>query len=126
MGQYTFLVVIVGKTGHMSVYVIDSNIPLLMLKGAMRAGKMKTDLDNDTEEVFEKNIDLQTTNSSHYCLPLIGKSMSDDFEWLLSVQLEKFPEDWQFLNLKSSQAVWTHLEEVCHVHEGCQGQLSSS
>lgn len=50
--------------------VVDCNIPLLLSKEAMKRAKMQINFECDTVEVLGRTVDLTTTTSGHYCLPI--------------------------------------------------------
>ena len=91
-GKYTIPVVIAGKKGSLTLDLIASDIALLMSKDAMKKAKMKLDVETDTCVVFGKKIDLMTTSSGHYCLPLTGETGETEIAWVLSVDLINLPE----------------------------------
>ena len=53
------------------VDIIDSDIPLLLSKEAMKKAKMKIDLEDDTAIVLGQRITLNTTSAGHYVIPLL-------------------------------------------------------
>ena len=63
-------VTIVGKKTIITTDVVDSDIPLLLSKPDMKRFGMTLDLVNDTASIFGKKVELDTTSSGHYCLPL--------------------------------------------------------
>ncbi|CAG2236146.1 unnamed protein product [Mytilus edulis] len=50
--------------------VVTSDIPLLLSKDSMKKAKMKLDLENDSANIFGKDVQLQCTSSGHYCVPI--------------------------------------------------------
>ncbi|CAC5411356.1 unnamed protein product [Mytilus coruscus] len=44
--------------------------PLLLSKDSMKKAKMKLDLENDSANIFGKDVQLQCTSSGHYCVPI--------------------------------------------------------
>lgn len=50
--------------------VVDCNIPLLLSRDAMKRAKMNINFENDTAELLGKTINLISTSSGHYCLPI--------------------------------------------------------
>ena len=50
--------------------VVESDIPMLMSRSAMKKAGMKLDLLNDKAEIFGKEVDLQSTSSGHYVISL--------------------------------------------------------
>ena len=72
LGWYSIPVIIAGKNGTIDLDIIDSDIPLLLSKKAMKKMKMKINLEDDTVDIWGRRIDLFTTSSGHYCLSLLG------------------------------------------------------
>ena len=63
-------VTIVGEKTFITTDVVDSDIPLLLSKPDMKRFGVKLDLETDTANIFGKKIELETTSSGHYCVPL--------------------------------------------------------
>ena len=74
---------IAGKTCDIEFDIIDSDIPLLMTKKAMR--KMRIDI---VCGVWGVNIDLKTTLSGHYLLPLLGDADEVNIAWVFAINME--------------------------------------
>ena len=55
--------------------VVDSDIPVLLSKNAMKKTKIKLDLENDSAEIYGKQIALNHTTSGHYCIPIDKSSI---------------------------------------------------
>ena len=71
METITIPCVLAGKYIFIKTDVVDSDIPLLLSKDAMKQAQIKLDLISDTAEIFGTNIMLNSTISGHYyCLPL--------------------------------------------------------
>jgi transposase InsO family protein len=70
LAEYRLPAVLAGKNITLITDVVDSNIPLLLSRSAMKNARIKLDLVNDTAEVFGKEIVLNMTTSGHYCLPI--------------------------------------------------------
>ena len=70
MENITILWVLAGKHIFIKTDVVDSDIPLLLRKDAMKQAQIKLDLISDTAEIFGTTIMLNSTTSGHYCLPL--------------------------------------------------------
>ena len=79
---------IAGKTVQITTDIVDSDIPLLLSKPAMKAAKVKLDLENDQAEFWGTTVDLDCTSSGHYCLPLMKQHVEID-QCLLSVESKK-------------------------------------
>ena len=72
-GEYSLPVVIAGKEVTINTDVVESDIPLLLPRTAMKKAAVKMDLENDTATIMGKEVALNLTPSGHYCI-LIGKS----------------------------------------------------
>ena len=59
-----------GNKCSIETDVIESDIPLLMSKTAMKKAGMKLDLLNDKAEIFGREVLLQNTSSGHHSVPL--------------------------------------------------------
>ncbi|PIK40870.1 hypothetical protein BSL78_22300 [Apostichopus japonicus] len=68
--KMTFPCVIAGKRTTITTDVVDSDIPLLLGKPDMKRLGFKLNMMDDTLEVNGKKIDLDTTSSGHYYIPL--------------------------------------------------------
>ena len=69
-GRVTFPCHLAGKSCEITTDVVQSDIPLLLSKDAMKKAEMKLDLVHDRAEIFGKDVELQSTSSGHYCVPL--------------------------------------------------------
>ena len=69
-GRVTFPCHLAGKSCEITTDVVQSDIPLLLSKDAMKKAEMKLDLVHDQAEIFGKDVELQSTSSGHYCVPL--------------------------------------------------------
>lgn len=76
----------VGQRVTIKTDVVDSEIPLLLSKKAMKSARIKLDLENDTAEVLGKEVVLNDTTSGHYCLPITKSETS--VESVCAVELE--------------------------------------
>ncbi len=50
--------------------VVESDIPLLLSKPAMKKVRVKLDLENGTAEILGTTVILNDTSSGHYCIPI--------------------------------------------------------
>ena len=50
--------------------VIDTKLPLLLSKNAVKLAKLKIDFDNDIISIFEEDIDTSFTERGHYFIPI--------------------------------------------------------
>ena len=68
------LVTIPAKIGSkyvdINTNVIDSELPLLLSKNAIKLAKVKIDFDNDIINIFGEDIDISFTASGHYFIPI--------------------------------------------------------
>ena len=131
------------------VDIIDSDIPLLLSKEAMKKAKMKIDLEDDTAIVLGQRITLNTTSAGHYVIPLLTKTdginICEDqvfhLEDLLSVDLigaqtseqskalDKLHKQFghrpkaSFINLLKSAGVWKPemSQLIDKIIDNCEG-----
>jgi transposase InsO family protein len=68
--KVTFPCKIAGTNCEITTDVVESDIPLLLSKTAMKKAKVKLDLENDSAEIFGRDVDLHCTSSGHYCVTL--------------------------------------------------------
>ena len=59
-----------GKKCMIETDIVNSDIPLLISKSAMKKAEMKLDVVNDKAEIFGKEVNLENTSSGHYSIPL--------------------------------------------------------
>ena len=61
-----------GSSGELTTYVVGCNIPLLLSRKSMKAISMILDFKKDTATVggSKRDIELRTTTSGHYALPI--------------------------------------------------------
>ena len=74
LGAYDLPVVIAGEKMLLRTDVVDTDIPLLLSKEAIKEAGMVIDLINDSAIVFGQEVPLDTTSAGHYC-------------WLISMDL---------------------------------------
>ena len=86
-----------------------------MGKKAMKDAKMKIDLENDKAEIFGQEVELMTTSSGHYCLPLTNEPEDDqDLVWVLAVDLASLSDKEQFKSLdKLHKQMGHHPKKKC-------------
>ena len=58
--------------------VVESDIPLLLSKDAMKKSSTIIDFENDSVLMFGKKMDLCCTDSGHYYMPLSSPEMGND------------------------------------------------
>ena len=88
-GSYLLPATLVGKNINIETDVVDSNIPLLLSKDAMKKASMKLDLETDTAEIYGKKVHLNCTSSGHYCIPIDPEHNEQD---VLKVDLSNCDE----------------------------------
>lgn len=69
-GEYSLPAVIAGKEVMIKTDVVESDIPLLLSRTAMKKAAIKMDLENDTATIMGKEVALNLTTSGHYCIPI--------------------------------------------------------
>ena len=65
-----------GKRIKIKTDVVDSDIPLLLSKTAMKSAGVKLDLENDIATTWGNNISLDCTTSGNYYIPLNDDEIS--------------------------------------------------
>ena len=68
--EYSIPAVVAGKEVTIRTGVVDSDIPLLLSRKAMKTAGVKMDLESDTAMIFGKDVALNLTTSGHYCIPI--------------------------------------------------------
>jgi len=61
-----------GKRVNIKTDVIDSGIPLLMSRHSMKAAGMINNMAEDADILFGDTVNLRTTSTGHYILPLFS------------------------------------------------------
>ena len=69
-GEYSLPAVIAGKEVTIKTDVVESDIPLLLSRTAMKKAAIKLDLETDTAVIMGKEVALNLTSSGHYCIPI--------------------------------------------------------
>lgn len=87
-GEYNLPAMIAGKEVTIRTDVVESDIPLLLSRQAMKTASVKMDLENDTVNIFGQDIALNLTNAGHYCIP-IDKAEKITVAEVFSAQVEK-------------------------------------
>lgn len=77
LGSYNVPAYVVGNRVKLNLDVVDSEIPLLFSKPSMAKAGVKIDFKNDTGCILGKDVELNSTSSGHYCLP-ITKPVSEE------------------------------------------------
>lgn len=113
-GRYLVPATLAGTSVTIGVDVIDSDIPLLLSKQAMKKAGMNIDLQNDVATVFGKEEKLITTTCGHYCMPLLGEA--DDgiekvIEEVLAIDLENIAEKDQIKAMEKLHKQFGHTSK---------------
>lgn len=69
-GEYEIPATIVSNSVRIWTDVVDSHIPLLLSREAMKKAEVRLDIRNDSAEIFGKQVSLNVTSSGHYCVYL--------------------------------------------------------
>lgn len=69
-GEFSIPAVLADKSVTIQTDVVESDIPLLLSKDAMKKAGVKMDLENDTATILGKEIALNLTTAGHYCVPV--------------------------------------------------------
>ena len=78
---------IAGKEATINTDVVESDIPLLLSRTAMKKAAVKMDQENDTATIMGKEVALNLTTSGQYCIP-IDKSEEVPIENICAVHLD--------------------------------------
>lgn len=74
IARYTIPAEIGENSVMIDLEVIESDIPLLLSKPAMKRAKMKIDLEDDSAIILGKKVALDTTSAGHYVIPLLTRN----------------------------------------------------
>ncbi|CAG2235876.1 unnamed protein product [Mytilus edulis] len=117
--------------------VVTRDISLLLSKDSMEKAKMKLDLENDSANTFEKDVQLHCTSSGHYCVPidqlkidikvtvtaLVATDMTRDKTKIIEKLHKQFahPSAKRLKTLLKDAGGYTkeHFESVDKIIEGC-------
>jgi len=86
-GEYSIPAVVAGRAVTIKTDVVESDIPLLLSRTAMKKAAIKMDLENDTATIMGKEVALNLTTSGHYCIP-IDKTVEVPVETVCAVNFE--------------------------------------
>ena len=106
-GSYSLPATLAGKKVNINTDVVDSNIPLLLSKDAMKKASMKLDLETDVAEIFGTKIHLNCTSSGHYCVPI-----TDEQEAVFNVDLENVDDKQREKILSKLHAQFGHASSL--------------
>ncbi|CAC5412668.1 unnamed protein product [Mytilus coruscus] len=88
VGEYDLPICMVGEQVKLKTDVVESDIPLLLSRSAMKKAGVKIDLENDTSIIMGKEVSLNLTSSGHYCIP-IDKTETLKVEEVNAVRLDE-------------------------------------
>ena len=86
-GEYHLPATFAGKNVTVITDVVESDIPLLLSRNAMKRAGVKLDLENDSAKIFGKVVALNLTLSGHYCIP-IDRAEQIPVEEVFSINFE--------------------------------------
>ena len=106
-GEHNLPAVIAGKEGTILPDVVESDIPLLLSRQAMKTAGVKMDLESDTAQMFDKDIALNLTTSGHYCIP-IDSAEKIPVQKVFSVDLEEMASKDRYKTLFKLHRQFAH------------------
>ena len=138
IGSYSVPAILAGKEIAINTDVVESDIPLLLSKEAMKTAKVKLDLQTDTAEILGVSMSLNHTRSGHYCVP-IDRVEKIPVENVCAVRLDKLedkelhkcllklhrqfahPTEKKLIALLKDASVWKeeYLEIVSEISKNC-------
>lgn len=98
-GEYILPGYLVGKKVSIKTDVVESDIPLLLSRNAMKNAKVKMDIENDSAEILGENISLNLTSSGHYCVPLCQDVTVEDVNAVKLAELSETDRKRSLLKL---------------------------
>ena len=72
LGQYKIPATLVGHDVMIVTDLVDTDIPLLLSKSAMKKAGICINIADDTAIIFGVHVNLNLTTSGHYCVPIIA------------------------------------------------------
>ena len=106
-GEYCLPAVVAGKDVMIRTDVVGSDIPLLLSRSAMKTAGVKMDMENDTANIFGKDIALNLTTSGHYCIP-IDRMEEIPVEEVFSVKCEEMDSKDRYKTLVKLHRQFAH------------------
>ena len=106
-GEYSLPAVIAGNDVMIKTDVVESDIPLLLSRTAMKKAAIKMDLENDTANIMGKEVVLNLTTSGHYCIP-IDKTEEVPVENVCTIQLENLNKQERYKTLLKLHRQFAH------------------
>ena len=106
--EYSLPAVIAGKEVTVKTDVVESDIPLLLSRIAMKEAAIKMDLENDTATIMGKEgVALNLTTSGHYCTP-IDKTVEVPVETVCAVRLQELKKQDRYKALLKLHRQFAH------------------
>ena len=96
-----------GKEVTIQTDVVDSDIPLLLSRTAMKKAAIKMDLENDTATIMGRGVALNLTSSGHYCIP-IDKTEEVPVEDVCAVRLQELTKEERYKILLKLHRQFAH------------------
>jgi len=109
LGCYILPAIIAGIEVKIKTDVVESEIPLLLSLNAMKDAKIKLDLENDSAEIFGKQVLLNHTSSGHYCIPINWTEI--EIERVCAVQLDTLDKSTRYNTLLKLHRQFAHPPE---------------
>lgn len=69
-GEFSIPAVVAEKAVSIKIDVVESNIPLLISRTAMKKAAIKINIENDIATVTGMEVALNLTTSGHYSIPI--------------------------------------------------------
>ena len=104
--KYFLPAIIAEKEVMIEVDVIQSDIPMLLSKAEMKKSNMVLYMLEDKVEVLGKSLNLDTTSSGHYLLPLIDESIN--IQEIFSINLKEANDEDKVAALKKLHNQFGH------------------
>ena len=105
--EYSIPAVVAGKEVTIRTDVVDSDIPLLLSRKAMKTAGVKMDLESDTAMIFGKDVALNLTTSGHYCIP-IDRAENISVSEVFSVAIGEMDSKDRYKTLLKLHRQFTH------------------
>ena len=106
-GEFRIPAVVAGKAVTIRTDVVESDIPLLLSRTAMKTAAIKMDLENDTATIMGQEVALNLTTSGHYCIP-IDKSVEVLVEKVFAVKLDNLNTQERYKTLLKLHRQFAH------------------
>ena len=75
-----------GHAVKLNLDVVESDLPLLLSKPAMKKLRFKMDLEQDTGEILGTPVTMNITSSGHYCIPIGVDSVTQEEVYKVSLE----------------------------------------